>query len=223
MLLSSRSFASCRIEGKASPAPILSLSTAFDDQGWRISDIDCITVPWDVRALRRSALSMIFGRHFPLSLSFISEAANTAQSNDIVFLDLLLPWRLKRQFGVRKLPPIVYVGHHDSHAAAFFMSPFEEAEVLIMDGYGDDASTSVYTGTGNRLERRWNTSVTNSLGTVYTSITKYLGFAGVDKWRFNRRFELHKNVERLARAAMLSAPRPYRSIALVRTPAEMTG
>ncbi len=157
--------------------PTMSLSTAFEDQGWQISDIDCITVPWDIRALRRSALSMIFG-HFPLSLSFISEAANTAQSNDIVFLDMLLPWRLKRHFGIRKLPPIVYVGHHDSHAAAFFMSPFEEAAVLIMDGYGDDASTSVYTGKGNQLERRWNTSIVNSLGIVYTLITKYLGFAG---------------------------------------------
>jgi hypothetical protein len=43
------------------------------------------------------------------------------------------------------------------------------------------------------------------------------------EWRFNRRFELDKNVERLARAAMLSAPLPYRAIALVRTRAEMTG
>ena len=157
--------------------PAMSLTTAFESQGWDLSDIDYITVPWDVKALRRTAMSMLFGR-FPLSLSFISESANTAQSNDIVFLDLLLPWRLKKHFGVRQLPPIVYVGHHDSHAAAFFMSPFEEAAVLTMDGYGDDASTSLYLGEGNQLERRWNTSVINSLGIVYTLITKYLGFAG---------------------------------------------
>jgi ribosomal protein L37AE/L43A len=43
------------------------------------------------------------------------------------------------------------------------------------------------------------------------------------EWRFNRRFELDKNVERLVRAAVRIAPRPYRSIALVRTGAEMTG
>ena len=36
------------------------------------------------------------------------------------------------------LPPIVKVGHHDAHAAMFFASPFEEATVLVMDGYGDD-------------------------------------------------------------------------------------
>ena len=37
------------------------------------------------------------------------------------------------------------------------------------------------------------------------------------EWRFNRRFDLAANLERLARAAMLCAPQPYRSIALVRT------
>jgi ribosomal protein L37AE/L43A/transposase-like protein len=43
------------------------------------------------------------------------------------------------------------------------------------------------------------------------------------EWRFNRRFELHKNVDRLARAALAIAPQPYRSIALVRSAAEMSG
>ncbi|MFX6930175.1 carbamoyltransferase N-terminal domain-containing protein, partial [Acinetobacter baumannii] len=65
-----------------------------------------------------------------------------------------------------------------SHAAAFFVSPMEEALVLVMDGYGDDASTSAYVGKGNRLERLWHTSQMNSLGLVYTFVTEYLGFAG---------------------------------------------
>jgi hypothetical protein len=37
------------------------------------------------------------------------------------------------------------------------------------------------------------------------------------EWRFNRRFELDKNVERLARVAAMTAPQPYRSIAAVRS------
>ncbi len=43
------------------------------------------------------------------------------------------------------------------------------------------------------------------------------------EWRFNRRFDLRKNVERLARSALATLPQPRRSIALVRTRAEMTG
>jgi len=37
------------------------------------------------------------------------------------------------------------------------------------------------------------------------------------EWRFNRRFDLDKNVERLARIAAQTAPMPYRSIAAVRS------
>jgi hypothetical protein len=43
------------------------------------------------------------------------------------------------------------------------------------------------------------------------------------EWRFNRRFDLNKNVERLARAAAQTAPKPYRSIAAVRTGEEISG
>ncbi len=43
------------------------------------------------------------------------------------------------------------------------------------------------------------------------------------EWRFNRRFDLAKNIERLARVAAATAPRPYRSIADVRSPTQMAG
>ena len=60
----------------------------------------------------------------------------------------------------------------------FFASPFDEALVLVMDGYGDDSSSSAYLGRGNTLERHWSTSVMNSAGLVYTFVTQHLGFAG---------------------------------------------
>ena len=82
---------------------------------------------------------------------------------------------LRRRFGNVAMPAIVNVGHHDSHAAMFFASPFEEALVLVMDGYGDDASSSAYVGRGNRLERHWSTSIFNSAGLVYTFVTRTSG------------------------------------------------
>ena len=36
------------------------------------------------------------------------------------------------------------------------------------------------------------------------------------EWRYNRRFELPRNLERLARVAVTVAPKPYRQIAAVR-------
>ena len=99
----------------------------------------CITTPWDLRLLRRSFASLLLHR-FPLSLSLAIPRAHTSQKNDIVFLNDFLTHDLTRKFDVKALPPIVNVGHHNAHAAIFFVSPFEEALVLVMDGYGDDCS-----------------------------------------------------------------------------------
>jgi carbamoyltransferase len=157
--------------------PCQSLSAALGQRADGLAQVDVITTPWDVARLRRTFLCALFGR-LPSSLSLVLENSHTPQSNDIVLLNSYLKRELKRQFGATHVPPIVNVGHHDAHAASFFVSPFEEAVVLVMDGFGDDAATSVYLGRGNRLERRWHTGIFNSLGIVYTVVTKYLGFGG---------------------------------------------
>ena len=50
-----------------------------------------------------------------------------------------------------------------------------------MDGYGDDAATSVFTGEGNRLQRRWHGRFFDSVGMVYTLITIHLGFSAFEE------------------------------------------
>jgi carbamoyltransferase len=162
---------------KTKKFPKFSLSAAVEDLGLDPAGIDVITTPWDLRQLRRSALRMVMGR-FPLSLSLLMPSAHDAQQNQVMLLNGYLARGLRQRFGNVELPPIVNVGHHDSHAAIFFASPFEEAVVLVMDGYGDDASSSAYVGRGNRLERHWSTGIFNSLGLVYTFVTQHLGFAG---------------------------------------------
>jgi carbamoyltransferase len=157
--------------------PRLALEAAFGEGLAGIDKVDVITTPWDVVKLRRTFASAVFGR-LPGSLSLVSERSHTPQNNEIVLLNTTLSRKIKRLRGHPLHAPIVNVGHHDSHAASFFVSPFEAAAVLVMDGYGDDAATSVYAGRGNRLERRWHTGMFNSLGMVYTFLTDYLGFGG---------------------------------------------
>ena len=89
----------------------------------------------------------------PASLNLLRPGANTVQNGGVIFLTTWLKYELRRMYGFAKLPPIVQVGHHDAHAAIFFASPFEEAAVLVMDGYGDASATSTYIGSGNRLEQ----------------------------------------------------------------------
>ena len=156
--------------------PFLSLAGAFNGQGLDINDIDVITTPWEMKCFRQSAFSAVLGC-LPDSLNLLRPSARSTQSTLIVNMPMGLWWGLKWKFGFnRTIPNIVQVRHHDAHAASFFISPFEEAAVLVMDGYGDETATSTYTGSGNRLQRLWQSNFFDSLGMLYTCVTKYLGF-----------------------------------------------
>jgi carbamoyltransferase len=70
-----------------------------------------------------------------------------------------------------------FVDHHISHAAsAFLASPFDRAAVMTIDGRGERATTSYYTGTGNDLNLISQVNMPHSLGLLYEKITTYLGF-----------------------------------------------
>lgn len=69
------------------------------------------------------------------------------------------------------------VEHHHAHmASAFFVSPFEEAALLSIDGFGDFVSTMWGTGHGSRIEVQDWVEFPHSMGLLYTAITQYLGF-----------------------------------------------
>lgn len=159
--------------------PSGALSAAVEQFELDLSHIDAVATPWNEHRLRKLVASAVL-RRFPASLNLLHARAHTAQRNQIVVLSSYLRRGLSAAFRVAPgaLPPIVPVGHHDAHAASFFVSPFEEALVLVMDGYGDDAASSAYIGRGNTLERIWSTPVLNSLGLVYTFVTEFLGFNG---------------------------------------------
>src|SRR6476620_10869272 len=156
--------------------PFRSLQAAFNDRGLDLAEVDVITTPWHMRSLWR----MMFGAvrdGFPASLQLISPSARPTQSTLIVTMPMGLRWGLLWHFGVKsKLPKIVQVRHHDAHAASFFVSPFEEATVVVMDGYGDETAQSAYIGIGNRLQRISQTQIFDSLGMLYTAVTQILGF-----------------------------------------------
>jgi carbamoyltransferase len=70
-----------------------------------------------------------------------------------------------------------YVDHHLSHAAsAFLASPFTEAAVMTIDGRGEKATTSYYTGKDNDLTCIGQVNLPHSLGLLYEKVTSHLGF-----------------------------------------------
>jgi carbamoyltransferase len=84
---------------------------------------------------------------------------------------------LRRELGIGDRPPLLFLEHHESHAAsAFFPSPFDEAAILTLDGVGEWATGSLGTGRGNRIRLTHELHFPHSLGLLYSAFTYYCGF-----------------------------------------------
>lgn len=69
------------------------------------------------------------------------------------------------------------VEHHRAHmASAFFVSPFDTAAILSVDGMGDFVSTMTGTGKGTQMAVLDTVNFPHSLGNFYTMICQWLGF-----------------------------------------------
>jgi carbamoyltransferase len=94
-----------------------------------------------------------------------------------LYLKKLLRDELGKHTSSKVRPRLLFTEHHQSHAAsAFFPSPFESAAILCMDGVGEWATTSVWTGSGNALTPLWEIDFPHSLGLLYSAFTYYTGF-----------------------------------------------
>lgn len=73
--------------------------------------------------------------------------------------------------------PVFFCEHHGSHAAsAFYLSPFEEASILTVDGVGEWATCAEFTGQGSSIEKRREIYYPHSIGLFYSTLTAFLGF-----------------------------------------------
>ncbi len=69
------------------------------------------------------------------------------------------------------------VEHHLAHlASAYLVSPFSEAVVLSVDGFGDFSSAAWGVGRGNEIRIDGRVHFPHSLGIFYQALTQYLGF-----------------------------------------------
>jgi carbamoyltransferase len=69
------------------------------------------------------------------------------------------------------------VEHHKSHiSSAFFVSPFDQAACLSIDGFGDFVSTMRGVGRDRSLEIIDRIEFPHSAGLFYTAVTQFLGF-----------------------------------------------
>jgi carbamoyltransferase len=73
--------------------------------------------------------------------------------------------------------PVYFSEHHLSHAAsAFYLSPFEEATILTVDGVGEWATCAQFIGNRASIEKLREIHYPHSLGLLYSTLTAFLGF-----------------------------------------------
>ncbi len=91
------------------------------------------------------------------------------------------PVRLGQLFGLDRAAPIIGMPHHDNHAwLSYLVSPFsrdrEKVMIVVVDGSGDFASTTLYLGENGVVRQiRSNASLFDSLGMFYGMISSTQG------------------------------------------------
>lgn len=109
---------------------------------------------------------------FPRSIASFPYQMNSWLSDK-----LWIRTRLAQSFSI-SIDKILFCEHHLSHAAsAFFPSSFTEAAVLVVDGVGEWATTSIWKGQESSLQPMGEIRYPHSVGLFYSAITAHLGFA----------------------------------------------
>lgn len=136
--------------------PIQSVAYALKYTGLTIDDIDIVAFGWN--------LNKLLGKNIPES----------------EIIDTLLP---KQMFKYQVAPKLVLVPHHLAHAYyTYYSSPFagKPASVLIVDGQGEDESTSLGYASADGILLDHRLPASQSLGYFYESACRFLGYSNLD-------------------------------------------
>lgn len=77
--------------------------------------------------------------------------------------------------------PIIFLDHHLCHASSsYFVSGFDQAAVVTIDGVGEEVTTSYGQGKGSDLRLEKCINFPHSIGLLYTALTVFLGFKAND-------------------------------------------
>jgi carbamoyltransferase len=151
--------------------PHRALASCLEVAGVAAADVDCFAISRDPRAhLWRKALFLATKRPKRTVGDRARNLLKLRSIPDTIAESLAIDPRSVRQ-------RMMAVEHHPAHlASAAYVSPFDDAAVCAIDGFGDFVSTSWGVVEGNRVEGRGAVYFPHSLGLMYLAITQHLGF-----------------------------------------------
>lgn len=169
-----------RIKMSPNNLPIQSALKCLEIAGLGLDDIDGIAWGWDCPRYVTEAMER-----------FDQQAAKDGYFDDFsrlqqeLVINLYHPVRLERslQLGLASasktntLPPVHYFPHHLCHAAStFYSSGFDEANIITIDGSGEETTALLCKGDGEGITILEQIELPHSLGGFYATFTEFLGF-----------------------------------------------
>jgi carbamoyltransferase len=153
--------------------PAHAIRYCLEAAGIRLEDLDHIGISRDPSAHLHKKILFAAMRVASHARQIKDRLGNAAKVRD-------LRDELARVFGVSKKQlraRFHNVEHHRAHlASCFYVSPFERAALLSIDGFGDFISTMWAQGEGNSIQVLGQVEYPHSTGIVYTATTQFLGF-----------------------------------------------
>ena len=165
--------------------PYNAVEHCLGEAGIKLADVDHVSLYWKPWVLAHKAAQA--ARSLLISPAMFAARVDrgVSQVSESYLGMLRYPSMLRERFGPSEFK-FHYLEHHQCHAAsAFFVSPFDSAAILTMDGVGEATTTMMSLGTGTHLRPLKRIKLPHSLGQFYSAVTNYLGFdmfAG-DEWK----------------------------------------
>lgn len=156
--------------------PIQAIKYCLEEYGLAVDQLDTI-VFYDKPLLKFERILETFYAIAPKGISSFIKAMPKWMKEQLL-LKKVIRRSLKEvyDFDEKKLK-ILFSEHHLSHAAsAFYVSTFEQAAVLTIDGVGEWATLTLGLGSENKLQILKQINFPHSLGLLYSAFTYFLGF-----------------------------------------------
>lgn len=165
--------------------PYQAIQYCLEEAGITIAEVKHIGLYWKPWVLRHKALQAIKSAVISRDMFKARVDRGVAQVGDSYLGMLRYPQRIREHFGASDFR-FHFLEHHLCHAAsAFYVSPFERAAILTLDGTGEDTTTMFSLGSGTAIKPFKRIKLPHSLGQFYSAVTNFLGFDmfGGDEWK----------------------------------------
>jgi len=150
--------------------PSEAIAYCLKEAGLSLKDIDQVAVNQDSRAHLGRKLGYVLLQRPSVRLVFDRLRNRRARLSIAELLDGMA-------CGEKFRGAVHHIEHHLAHlSSAFHVSPFENAVIVSVDGFGDFASSAWGSGRGTEISIDGRVYFPHSLGIFYQALTQYLGF-----------------------------------------------